>query len=465
MNQLAKFTIPIIVGLAIWLVPAPDGLEPKAIQMLAVFVATIVAIITAPLPMAAVAIIGGTLAVLLDIIEWSDFTQSNGTDLVWLVLLAFFISDGIIKSGIGRRIALNFIRLLGRRTIGLGYGLAATELVLAPAMPSVTARAGGVMLPIARSIAEVLGSSPDAATRNRVGAYLMQTAFQCNVITSAMFITAMAGNPLAVQLAGDQGVTITWAGWAIAASVPGLICLAAIPLVVGKLNPPEISHTPDAVIVAKEGLKEMGPVTRNEWMMGAIFVALLFLWIGGDSLFGINTALAAALGVSAMLIVGIITWEDALREKAAWNTMVWIGLLIMMASKLNDYGLIDWFSGAMDNVLVGFSPAVAFVFVVMIYFYAHYFFASATAHIGALYAASLAVLIAAGVDPFMAAIALACMSNVYGCLTQYAIGSAPVLFGAGYVTQVEWLRNGFIMSVIYLTIWLTIGPLWWSVIG
>ena len=189
--------------------------------MFAIFVATIAGIITAPLPMSAVAIIGATVASLLGVIPFNDVVKSTGTDLVWLVLLAFFISRGVIKTGLGRRVALLFMRLLGKRTIGLGYGLAITELIISPAMPSITARAGGVMLPITRAISEVLGSRPDDESRTKVGSYLILCAFHANIITAGMFVTAMAGNPLAVKLAADQGVNISWMDWAIAAFVPG----------------------------------------------------------------------------------------------------------------------------------------------------------------------------------------------------------------------------------------------------
>jgi divalent anion:Na+ symporter, DASS family len=238
LSKLRDLLIPVAIGGVIWFMPAPEGLSPKAVQMLAVFVATIAGIILAPLPMSAVALIGATVATLLGVIPFSAVVDSTGTDLVWLVVLAFFISRGVIKSGLGRRIALLFMRLLGTRTIGLGYGLALTELVIAPAMPSITARAGGVMLPITRAISEVLGSEPENETRKRVGRYLILCAFHANIITAGMFITAMAGNPLSVKLAADQGATITWISWAVAASVPGLLCLAVIPAALLWLAPP-----------------------------------------------------------------------------------------------------------------------------------------------------------------------------------------------------------------------------------
>ena len=460
----ANFIIPVAIGVVLWFIPAPEGLNVKAWQMFAIFVATIAGIILAPLPMSAVALIGATVATLLGVIPFSAVVDATGTDLVWLVMLAFFISRGVIKSGLGRRIALLFMRLLGKRTIGLGYGLALTELIIAPAMPSITARAGGVMLPITRAISEVLGSEPNTESRKRVGRYLILCAFHANIITASMFITAMAGNPLSVKLAADQGATITWIGWAVAAFVPGFLCLLVIPVTLLWLAPPEIVQTPDAPALAKRELATMGRMSSNEIITAAIFLGLLVLWVFGEQL-KISATLAAAIGVCLMFVCRVLTWDDALNEKSAWDTMIWIGLLIMLAAKLNEYGMISWFGKELGAHLQGYRLIVVYVLVATIYFYSHYLFASATAHISALFPLSLALMIAAGIPPFVGAIALGSLSNIYGCLTQYAIGSGPVMFGAGYVTQAEWWKIGFIMSVIYLAIWLFIGPLWWMLLG
>jgi len=459
-----KYGIPLAIGLVLWFVPAPAGLQPKAWHMFALFVATIAGIITAPLPMSAVAILGATIAALTGVIGFDDVVKSTGTDLVWLILLSFFISRGVIKTGLGRRIALLFMRLLGKRTMGLGYGLAITELVVAPAMPSITARAGGVLLPITRAISEFLGSHAEDESRKKVGSYLMLCAFHANIMTAGMFVTAMAGNPLTVKLAADQGVNISWTDWALAAIVPGILCLALIPVVLMWLVRPEIQRTPDATTLAQRELDTMGPISANEIRMGLVFIGLLVLWVFGEDI-GIGASLAAAVGVSLIFLMGVLTWQDALAEKSAWDTMIWIALLIMLAAKLNQYGMVDWFGKEFGAHLQGIPPYVLFVVVAVIYMYVHYFFASATAHVSALLPLSLALLIAGGVAPFPAAIGLGVLSNLNGCLTQYGIGSGPVMFGAGYVTQGEWWRVGFIMSVIYLAIWLTIGPLWWLALG
>ncbi|EJM65170.1 anion transporter [Pseudomonas sp. GM49] len=465
LSNVWKFLVPVGIGIVLWFLPAPAGLDVKAWHMFAVFVATIAGIMTAPLPMSAVAIISATVGVLVGVVSFADVTKSTGTDLVWLVMLAFFISRGVIKTGLGHRIALLFMRLLGKRTLGLGYGLVMTELLISPAMPSITARAGGVMLPITRAMSEVLGShADDPESRGKVGNYLILCAFHANIITAGMFITAMAGNPLAVKMAADQGVSISWLEWAVAASVPGLLCLALIPVALLWIVRPQIRQTPDAKALAQRELVAMGPISAKEIIMAVIFVGLLVLWIFGEDL-KIGATLAAALGVSLLFITGVLTWQDALNEKSAWDTMIWIGLLIMLASKLNEYGMVSWFGKEFGAHLEGFPRLAVYMLVAAIYCYIHYFFASATAHISALFPLCMALMVAAGIPPFTAAVALGILSSVNGCLTQYGIGSGPVMFGAGYVTQGEWWKTGFLMSVIYMVIWLVVGPLWWQLLG
>jgi len=110
---------------------------------------------------------------------------------------------------------------LGKKTLGLGYGVIATDLILAPAIPSNTARAGGIIFPLLKATARAYGSTPEDGTAHKIGAFLTLAAFQGNVITSTMFLTAMAANPLAAKLAGQMHIDLSWGTWALAAAVPG----------------------------------------------------------------------------------------------------------------------------------------------------------------------------------------------------------------------------------------------------
>jgi len=279
-----------------------------------------------------------------------------------------------------------------------------------------------------------------------------------------MFLTSMAGNPLIARLARDHGIEITWASWAIAALVPGLISLIVVPYVLYRLISPTIRYTPHAKIMAAEKLVSMGPMQFKEWVMLATFFLLLILWIFGP-FFGVGATVAAMLGLAILFITGVLKWKDALEEHGAWDTFIWFATLVTLATFLNKFGLAPWFSSWIVGHVSGFSWAVGFAIVSLIYFYTHYFFASNVAHIGAMYAPLLIVSIALGTPPELAALTLAFLSNLFGGLTHYGSGPAPILFGSGYVSVSQWWKMGFLVSVVNIAIWIIGGGLWWKVLG
>jgi DASS family divalent anion:Na+ symporter len=458
-----RLAIAIIIAIIIWFIPAPQGVTAEAWQLFAIFVATVIGIILEPLPMGAVALCGIAAITLTRTLTLRDTLSGFSHPVIWLVVIAFFISRGFIKTGLGSRIAYFFMKMLGRRTIGLGYSLIATDLVIAPAIPSITARAGAVIYPIVRSVAEAFDSRPGDGTERRIGAFLILNSFYGNLVTSAMFLTAMAANPLSVQMAADQGIEITWIGWAAAAVVPGLASLLIVPLVLYKLFPPRIKETPRAAETARDRLVEMGPLKRDEWIMLVTFALLLFLWIFGKQL-KVHSAVAAMVGLTILLLTRVLTWKDILAERGAWDTFIWLSTLVMMATYLNNLGLVGWFSGAVGGLFHNTGWLPAFLALSLIYFYSHYFFAGNTAQISSMYAAFLAVALGVGTPPLLAALVLAFFSNLFSSMTHYGTGPAPVLFGAGYVRLADWWKLGAAISVVNIVIWLGIGGLWWKLL-
>ncbi|MDQ0207165.1 anion permease [Alkalicoccobacillus murimartini] len=457
--------ITIAIGAILWFIPTPAGLDQQAWHLFSIFVATIIGLIIKPLPMGSVAIMGLTAVVLTNTLEIEEALSGFQNKTIWLIVIAFFISRGFIKTGLGARVAYLFVYLFGKKTLGLSYSLIASDLMLSPAMPSNTARAGGIIMPIIRSLSEAYGSRVGDGTERKIGAFLVKSSFQGDMITSAMFLTAMAANPLAVQLASDiTGVEITWTGWMLAAIVPGLISLFIIPLVIYKLYPPEVKETPKAPTMAKEKLKEMGSLKREEWFMISVFIILLVLWIGGTT-FGIDATVAAFIGLVILLLTQVLSWSDIKKEEGAWDTLVWFSVLVMMASYLNSLGMIPWFSDLMQGAVQGLGWTYTLVILAVVYFYSHYFFASNTAHVSAMYAAFLSVIVAAGAPPVLSALVLGFFSNLFGCTTHYGSGPAPAFFGAGYVTQQKWWSLGFLISIIHIVVWLGIGGIWWKIIG
>jgi DASS family divalent anion:Na+ symporter len=459
-----RLAVAALIGLALWFVPIPEGVEPRGMHLLAIFVATILAIVAKALPMGALAVISLAAAVLTETLSIEEALSAFAATTVWLIVAAFFLAGAFIKTGLGMRIAYHFMQRFGKRSIGLAYSLMATDFVLAPAIPSHAARAGGVVHPILRSINETYDSRPHDGTARRIGSYLSITVFQATCVTSGMFVTAMAANPLAVKLAGDLGIHITWGSWALAALVPGLLALLLMPLMIHAVYPPEIRETPAAPRIAQAALAEMGPVKRNEWTLLTVFVSLILLWILGPRL-GVHSTSAALAGIAVLLITGVITWGEVSRDHEAWSTLIWFATLVMMATFLGTLGVTTWFSKAVAGGLSGVHWVPAFLILSLTYFYSHYFFASNTAHLSAMYAPFLAAALLVGTPPMLAALLLAYFSNMYACLTHYGSGAAPIFFGADYVPLGTWWRIGLLCSVLYIAIFLTAGSLWWKVLG
>ena len=474
--------IAALITLVIWFfIPIPAGVTPQAWQLLALFIGVIAAIIGKAMPIGAIAFIAILLVAITGVTAdkpgaaIQDALSSFANPLIWLIGFSIMISRGLIKTRLGARIGYYFISIFGKKTLGIGYGLALSELVLAPVTPSNTARGGAVIHPVMKSIAASYDSDPEQGTQGRIGKYLALVNYHANPITSAMFITATAPNPLVVKLIADAtgaNIQLSWSTWALAMLLPGLAAILLMPLVLFWLYPPEIKNTPNAAQFAKEKLAEMGKMSHGERIMLTIFAVLLLLWAGVPAMiFGsawaVDPTTTALLGLVLLLLTGVLTWDDVLKEKSAWDTIVWFSALIMMASYLNKLGLIAWFSQSLQSGIthIGLDWFAASALLLLAYMYAHYFFASTTAHITAMFGAFFAAGIALGAPPMLFALLMAAASSLMMTLTHYATGTSPVIFGSGYTTLGEWWKAGFVMSVVNLIVWVVVGFGWWKVLG
>lgn len=459
-------SIILAATLAIWFAPTPEGVDPRGMHMLAIFVGTILGLILQPLPTPSVALIGLGVAMMTGTMSAKDEALTGfGNSSIWIIVAAFFIADGFLITGLGKRIALLFVRALGKSSLGLSYGMTITDLALAPATPSNTARAGGIIYPIIRSLSEVNGSTNETPeSRRKLGSYLLMTEAQVNTITSAMFLTAMAGNPLAQKFAHDRGINLDWGTWALAAIVPGLAALIVMPWIMSKIYPPTIKKTPDAPEHARQELHEMGPMSVKEWIMLGTFVMLLVLWVTGTSL-GIDATSAAFFGIAILLVTKVLTWKDLAKNSSAWSTLIFFAVLVGMADHLKKLKVVDWIGQQAAHSISGMAWPMAFAVLVLAYFFIHYMFASNTAQVVALYAVFLGAAVTAGVPPMFAALFLGFMGNLIGGITHYASGPAGVYYGSGYFSVSEWFKIGFMAAIVNLVVWGVVGTAWLFALG
>ena len=463
-EQVKKWLIVIGSGILVYLIPVPAGVKPLAWKLLAVFVATIVGCIIQPIPLGAISMVSLCLVGFLNLATINELLAGFSNSTIWLIVSAFLLSRGFSKTGLGRRISYLLISYFGDRAIKLGFAIMLSEYVFSPATPSTTARGGAIVYPIARSLASAFNSEP-GPTAKKIGAYLMQVGFQSNCVSGGLFLTAMIANPVMVLFAQQAfGVNISWMDWAIAAFLPGTLAMIAIPVVLYYILPPEQKKTPEAPVLARKELDNMGPMSLDEKIMCAVFIGSILLWATAS-----QTKLDAtliALGSGAVLMVtNVLTWKDILGETGAWDAMIWVGVLSTIAGLLNKHGLIAWFSKTTAASLVGIPWMWTLVALLLIYLYSHYLFASITGHVVAMYPAFIAVAGAAGAPPMLVALSMGFFSNFFACLTHYGNGVGPIYFGTGYMSQATWWRTGLAMSVVYLVCYFGVGLPYWKAIG
>jgi L-tartrate/succinate antiporter len=467
-----RIAVPLVVGVTLALIPAPAGLASNAWLYFAVFVTVILAVITEPIPSAAVGFIGVTFigvtrlvftpAQLADpgfrapseAIKWALSGFANST--VWLIFGAFVFAMGYEKTGLGRRIALVLVRSLGGRTLGLGYAIMFIDLLLAPFTPSNTARSAGTIYPVLRSIPELYGSRPGESPR-KIGAYLMWVAFAATCVTSSMFVTALAPNLLALELIRKAtGIEITWMQWFLTFLPIGAPLVLTLPMIVYWIFPPEIRASAEVPAWAARELVTMGGVTRRECIMALLVVLALGLWIGGARF--VDPAMVALVAISLMLICGVVSWDDILSNKSAWNVLAWFATLVVLGDGLSKVGFAAWFGQHAAAWLSGYAPTTVMIALVAVFFLVHYMFASLTGHVTAL----LPVLLAAGAAvPGMPVRTLALLFafslGLMGVLTPYATGPAPVYYSCGFLSRREFWLLGLVFGLIFLVALLVIG--------
>lgn len=457
---------PILIGLLIFggalaFIPAPEGLSPQAWRLFAIFATTIAALILEPMPMGSIALLSLTVAAATQTLSIKTVFNGFAQKEIWLIVFACFIARAFIKTGLAGRIAYGILAALGKTPIGLSYGFLFSGLLIAPAMPSSTARAGGIMMPIMRALATAMGSHPDQGTEKKIGTFLALTVFHGTVLSSAMFLTAMAPNPIIADGAQNIGIELTWGLWAKAAIVPGLISALCLPWILYLLAPPEMKRAPHAVLHAKEKLQEMGSFKLGEWKMMTCFIGLLLMWIFGSAI-GLNATTSAMIGVSFLILTQVLNWNDLINERTAWETLFWFAALLVMANNLNTLGFISWVTDNISALLYGISWPVTFTVLILFYYYSHYLFASVFAHVSSMYVPFLVLSLGSGTPPLLAALGFAFASGLFGGLTHYSSGQAPVVFSARYVNLNLWWKTGFIMSLFYFLVWGGVGMLWWK---
>jgi len=445
-------------ALGLWFSPLPPGLTAPAWHLFAIFAAAILSVIIGAFSILTASILALAAAVLSGTVPPSSAYSGFGNPTIILIVIAFLVARAVVKCGLGQRLGYRAISLFGRSTLGLSYSIFIVDGLIAPAFPSNTARSG-VLYPLAFSMAEAAGARPGEEGRKRLGKFLMFSGMASLTLSSALWLTAMAANPLGAEIARSYGVNITFGSWLVAASVPTLVGMVLLPLVLYKVIAPEVTATPQAPADARRALAALGPLNRDQKIVAVTFAGMVALW-GAAATLGIDTTAVAFLGLGVLLATRVLTPEDIVKEGDVLATFIWFAALFTLSDQLNQLGFMEFLGNRLTLRLGGLPVPLAALVLVVAYVLMHYLFVSQTAHLLALFGVFLGVGVKLGVPAAPLAFLLLFATNFFAAITPQG-SSANLLFaGSGYLPQRDLYRLGALTTAFGLLLYLVVGTPW-----
>jgi DASS family divalent anion:Na+ symporter len=371
--------------------------------------------------------------------------------VVWMIFCAFHIGTAFSKTRLGERISLLLIRWMGRNVFGLGLAIMLSEFVLGPFVPSNTARGGGIVLPIVKSLISAIEEAQ--AQPQSTSKFLILVGAHSNLLISSLFITGAAPNPIVARLVHQiLDIKIGFLDWFVAAIAPAAFSGLILLLFFSWTQKPEY----DSQVVleaASERYSRLGPLSRNEMKLIGVLLISLGLWTT-TSLTHLTEALIAFMALLGLLLLQILKWEDIIKNEKAWDTFFWLAGMLLMAEQLSKLGFSTYIGTKCQQLVTSITsnPWLGMMLFGACYFVSMYMFSSITGHAVSFAGPFLMASKAFGRSEQIAYM-LMYFTSLSACLTPFSTGSVVLYFSQGYFTQSEWFRLGGAIGLIYLVIY------------
>ena len=436
------------------ILPSYTELSPEAVRMLVIFISTMVGIILEvgnPIILLLLAVTCASLSNTIDVkMGFSGFSNT----VPWLLFVVLSLAKTISSSNIGLRLAYLFMKYFGGSITGLSYSILLTEIIVGPLLPSNTARAASLDMPLVKSLTQYISCNTKGVSEKGIGSYLSLLGICGNATSSGLFLTAMLSNTLIVDAAAKFGLNATWITWFQYMIIPYVIFLILIPFILQLICKPNVKNLSALKELAAKNYKELGAITNKEKLIIFVFVGMLVLWIL-SAIINLPIMTTALIGLCIFIFTGILNIKEILSNYGTFSSVVLLGLMISLVNCLVDLKVIEWFSGIISNSVGDFNKSIVFIIITSTYYFAQYFFTCESSKIIALYAPFLGAGIAVGIDARALAITLAAFSSAADVLSSHVCPSGLTLYSAGYLSFKKWMSYGIIIAICFLIIWYT----------
>jgi sodium-dependent dicarboxylate transporter 2/3/5 len=462
-SQVGLFLGPALF-LAFLLLPSPEGMSAQGMHVAAVAALMAVWWLSEAIPIPATALLPVALFPLLDVMGGSDVTRSYANHLIYLFMGGFLIAVTMQKWNLHHRIALHTIRMVGVTPdrIMLGFMLASAFLSMWISNTATTM----MMMTIGVAVLEEIGADIRQAggeADTRPGRFIFGTALMLGIGYAASIggVATLIGTPPNAIFAGvvekTYGYTISFTEWMAFGLPLSLVMLGITWFYLTRIVfRSEIAQVPGGKSTITRQLAELGPMTREEKLVAAVFAGVAMLWIlrgllKPDGLENVEDSTIAILGALLLFVIPVnlkkrqflLDWQTAVT--IPWDIIVLFGGGFALAQGFSESGLTSWLAGQL-SVLQGVSMAVIIMAVVLLVIYLTEL-TSNTATASLILPVMGALASAIGVHPFGLMVAAVVAASL-AFMLPVATPPNAIIFSSRYVTMMQMFRAGAWLNLV-----------------
>ncbi|BAK44923.1 SLC13 family permease [Eggerthella sp. YY7918] len=456
-KKAAGLAVGAIVGIALALLPAPEGLNAVSMRFFGIFAAFIIWMLTGAAPMHVCALVTMVLLIVAGVADFATVFAPFAGTTVWLIIAGFGLAGALVKCGLLKRIAYFIMQFFPQSYRGQIASMFTAGLVVSPLLPSVNAKAV-LMTPISIQVADAIGFKNHSKGMAGLwsASYYSSALFGNAFFTGSLWVFVILGFLTAEQSAHWNFASwfgLTWV-WLLVMIVLGFFVLSTI------FKPKEKLDLPEGF--AKQALKDLGPMSNSEKVAGITTFVAILLWMT-ESFHGIPSAAVAVGAIAAISFFGDFTPED-FRTRIPWDTAVLVGGVIAVANMVPYLGIDAWLGVVLGPIL---TPLVGnmFVFipVVCVLVYILRCVEIAAIPTGTIFFAVFgSVVMAQGIDPIVLLFVLFTSVQLWNLPYNQACEIAALASSGGteVITHNDVVKSSYAFMVINIVALVASVPLW-----
>jgi len=428
-----------------------DGLSPRAKRFLAVLAMLIFLFVAEPIPLEITAICIGVFLVVMGIIDVKGAWAPYMHPVVVFIMCCLIFAISLEKAGLTKRLGYFIIKKAGTSVTRFTFIIAIGLGISSSFMHDAAACAIGIvtMLPLMRAV----GIDPHTSTAKFM---MLSLPIACSCGGMGSLIGGGRCMVSAAFLKEFTGIEITFLDW-MKYCMPAAVITVPIAVFIVYLI-----YRPDPKYQLPKFDEEIGPWTALEKKTLIIIVISFLLWLT-KGLHGVHYSITGMLGVAALVLSGVLKWED-IHENLEWGTALFIfGGGISLGLAMGYSGAADYFANIFFPLVQGGGWLLLFIGVGV-------FGALVTNAMANVAAAALILPIVIpmaqleGVDPTVLAL---CLGTATSFALLLVIGCPPnaIAYSYRYFKASDLTKVGLVATPVLLSILVLVAGVWWKILG